>query len=234
MTLTSPSHNPRERRSRQHEGGLATLPYKKGEDADLWRRYCLEDAIIRSRARKQELRVSDPIAPPPAQYLREDAIRGGMDLLFFAHRSHLRHADEELARFDLGRAHHRCLYFIARRPGLPVGELLSLLSVTKQSLGRVLNALVERGFVEQRPGERDRRQRLLSLTDEGAALEQRLFDGLHANMSRAYAEAGEGTVRSFWYFMQHLMCEDTRQQFGSFHTANLEPSTGGRTGQDCR
>lgn len=167
--------------------------------------------------------MPDPIAPPPAQYLRDDAIRGGMDLLLFAHKSHLRHAEEELASLSLGRAHHRCLYFIARRPGLSVGELLDLLCITKQSLGRVLRELMERGFVEQRHGERDRRQRLLHLTATGEALEQRLFDGLHDNMSRAYAAAGEAAVQGFWSLMQNLMCDDTRRQFASFHASQSEP-----------
>lgn len=166
--------------------------------------------------------MSDLIAPTPAQYLRDDAIRGGMDLLLFAHKSHLRHVDDELACLSLGRAHHRCLYIVARRPGLSVGELLGLLGITKQSLGRVLRELMARGFIEQRHGERDRRQRLLHLTPEGAALEQRLFAGLHDNMSRAYTAAGEGAVRGFWYFMQHLMCEDARRQFCSFHAPAAE------------
>ena len=53
--------------------------------------------------------MPDPIKPPPAQFLRDDVIRGGMDLLLFAHKSHLRHSDAELSALGLGRAHHRCL-----------------------------------------------------------------------------------------------------------------------------
>jgi hypothetical protein len=58
--------------------------------------------------------MTQSIKPPPAQYLRDDVIRGGMDLLLFAHKAHLRHADVELEKIGLGRAHHRCLYFVAR------------------------------------------------------------------------------------------------------------------------
>lgn len=169
--------------------------------------------------------MSDTIKPPPAQFLRDDVIRGGMDLLLFAHKSHLRHSDAELAALGLGRAHHRCLYFIGRQPNLSVGDLLSLLGVTKQSLGRVLGALIERGLVEQRTGETDRRQRLLRLTPAGDALEHRLFSGLHQNMSRAYAASGEEAVTGFWTMMQNLMSDEAQRQFAAFHAVP------GRTGE---
>ena len=95
-------------------------------------------------------------------FLREPELRRGMELLYFG-QSHLtRTIDRGLAAQGLGRAHHRALYFIARRPDMTVSDLLALLAITKQSLGRVLNELNERGLVETRPGERDRRQRLLA------------------------------------------------------------------------
>lgn len=161
--------------------------------------------------------MTDLISPPSAQYLREDAIRGGMDLLLFASKSHLRHVDDELVGLGLGRAHHRVLYFIARQPDLSVGDLLDLLGVTKQSLGRVLRDLLNRGYVVQRPGDRDRRQRLLRLSPQGELLEQRLFTDLRANMQRAYSAAGEHAVNGFWMLMQHLMSPEARQQFITFH-----------------
>ena len=79
-----------------------------------------------------------------------------------------------LATLGMGRAHHRVLHFVGRAPGIKVGELLAILDITKQSLGRVLTPLVEDGFVTQSPGRNDRRQRLLSLTEKGAALERKL------------------------------------------------------------
>src|SRR4051794_8049115 len=90
-----------------------------------------------------------------AQFLREPELRRGMELLYFGHSHLVRAVDEGLAAQGLGRAHHRALYFIARKPDLTVSDLLSLLAITKQSLGRVLNELTERDFVETRAGERD-------------------------------------------------------------------------------
>jgi DNA-binding MarR family transcriptional regulator len=161
--------------------------------------------------------MAEPIKPAPAQYLRDDVIRGGMDLLLFAHKAHLRHADVELEKLGLGRAHHRCLYFVGRQPDLSVGDLLRLLSVTKQSLGRVLSMLLKQGLIEQRVGERDRRRRLLRLTPSGKALEHQLFEGMHRNMSQAYSISGEEAVSGYWMVMQNLMSEDVREQFANFH-----------------
>jgi DNA-binding MarR family transcriptional regulator len=161
--------------------------------------------------------MSDIVKLPPAQFLRDDVIRGGMDLLLFAHKSHLRRSDDELAKINLGRAHHRALYFIARQPGLSVGELLNLLGVTKQSLGRVMTDLQHRQLIIQEVGVKDRRQRLLTLSAEGEILEQKLFSELHANMLRAYTVAGENAVNGYWSLMQHLMTPEAREQFKTFH-----------------
>ena len=98
-------------------------------------------------------------APTPSAsplFLREPEIRRGIELLYFGYSHMTRSIDEGLAQMGLGRAHHRALYFIARQPDLTVSQLLEHLAITKQSLGRVLNELAERGLVESRPGEQSR------------------------------------------------------------------------------
>ena len=93
----------------------------------------------------------------------------------------------------LGRAHHRVLHFVNRHPGLRVADLLEILKITKQSLARVLKQLVDEGWIVQKAGERDRRQRLLHATEKGAALARRL-DSLQAKrVAQALAQAGDGS-----------------------------------------
>jgi DNA-binding MarR family transcriptional regulator len=159
----------------------------------------------------------DLISPPREQFLRDDAIRGGMDLLFFINTRHLQRADEKLAKMGLGRAHHRMLYFVARKPGMSVTELLEILCITKQSLGRVTKGLSAKGLLHTRVGDQDRRQRLLQLTAEGAALEQEIFQDLHDNVARAYAAAGANAVEGFWTFAQHLIGAEGRARFSEVH-----------------
>ena len=138
-------------------------------------------------------------------FLREAEIRRGIELLYFGYGNLTRAADEVLARHGLGRAHHRALYFIARQPGLTVGELLRLLSITKQSLGRVLSELTERGFVATTSGEIDRRQKLLKLTAPGGALESELFETFRERLSAAYRHAGQEAVTGFWQVLEGLI-----------------------------
>ena len=93
-----------------------------------------------------------------------------IELMFFAYRDFAGDADHLLASLGFGRAHHRVLHFVARRPGLTIAELLDILQITKQSLNRVLKELIERDYVEARPGMKDRRQRQLFPTARGEAL----------------------------------------------------------------
>lgn len=147
-------------------------------------------------------------SPASPLFLREPEIRRGIELLYFGY-SHLTRAiDEQLAEQGLGRAHHRALYFIARQPGLTVSELLKLLNITKQSLGRVVNELTERGLVETRQGRSDRRQKLLTLTPAGKALEDALFEGLRERLSVAYGRAGQVAVTGFWHVLEGLVPDD--------------------------
>ena len=108
-------------------------------------------------------------------FLTEPEIRRGIELLHFGNGALLRAMDATLEAAGLGHAHQRALYFIARTPDLTVGDLLAVLGVTEQSLGRVVNDLIARQMIETRAGDRDRRQRLLRLTAAGAALERDLL-----------------------------------------------------------
>ena len=147
--------------------------------------------------------LQSPLASP--LFLREEEIRRGVELLYFGYSHLIRAIDEELASHRLGRAHQRALYFIARQPGLTVSDLLRLLAITKQSLGRVLSDLTARGLVESCTGEHDRRQKLLRLTAEGAALEARLFATLRAKLASAYGKAGQQAVTGFWQVLEGLI-----------------------------
>ncbi len=136
---------------------------------------------------------------------RNAEMREAQDLLFFAYRDFTNAADEVLAGLGLGRAHHRALHFIGRDPGISVSGLLGILRITKQSLARVLSDLLERGYVAQAPAQGDRRQRLLRLTEAGAALEARLFAAQCARLAPAYAAAGPEAVAGFRAVMRAIM-----------------------------
>ena len=95
-----------------------------------------------------------------ALFLRKEALRRGIELLFYAYRDFTTEADAILFEIGLGRAHHRVIYFVGKYPGMTVSDLLNILRITKQSLSRVLSCLISEGYVYQQIGKTDKRQRL--------------------------------------------------------------------------
>ena len=106
------------------------------------------------------------------------------------------------------------IYFVGRHPGMTVSQLLAILGITKQSLSRVLGQLVEEGFVVQRPGPKDRRQRLLDLTDKGRSLERQLTETQRARLARAFRAAGAESVEGFRTVLFNIIEERYRGRFG--------------------
>jgi len=144
----------------------------------------------------------------------DDEVRQGIELLFFAYRDFTAEPDAILAQYDFGRAHHRVIHFVGRRPQMTVGELLSILRITKQSLNRVLGQLVRQGFIIQRPGVYDRRQRLLDLTSKGRELERQLSEPQRTRVANAYRQAGARAVEGFRKVLLGIIAgEDDRRRF---------------------
>ena len=156
----------------------------------------MADINFSNPARDPDARGTDRAAAPRSGDLRWDII----ELLFFAYRDFVGDADNELEAFGFGRAHHRVMHFVHRYPGLKVADLLDVLRITKQSLGRVLKQLLDEGYIVQRTGNNDRRQRLLFATPKGEALVAKLA-GLQTDRIthalRDISPAGVDTVRQF-------------------------------------
>ncbi|GAA5075498.1 MarR family transcriptional regulator [Roseibacterium beibuensis] len=146
-------------------------------------------------------------------FLTEDQLRRGIEAMFFAYRGFTADPDRILQEYGYGRAHHRAIHFINRTPGTTVNNLLSILGVTKQSLNRVLRALVEDGLVESRVGTRDKRERHLYLTDEGKALERELSEAQRARMRAAFRNAGPEAVAGFRAVLEQMMDPEMRRHY---------------------
>ena len=159
-----------------------------------------------------------PIATDRSFSAGDRATRGNepiwdvIELLFFAYRDFVGDPDDALAKFGFGRAHHRVLHFVNRNPGMKVAALLDILKITKQSLGRVLKQLIDQGYVEQKEGERDRRQRLLYATPKGAELALRLADLQTTRIARALAEVGPGAHEAARKFLTAMIDAEGRDR----------------------
>jgi DNA-binding MarR family transcriptional regulator len=160
-------------------------------------------------------------------YLRDEDLRLGIELLFYAYRDFTAEPDRMLDEIGFGRAHHRAIYFVGRYPGINVGELLAILRITKQSLSRVLGELVRKGYVLQRQGAVDRRQRRLELTEQGAALERKLSENQRRRIAAAYRAAGPAAVEGFRRVMLGLIDERDRRKVAA-EPAKTPPSAASR------
>lgn len=148
--------------------------------------------------------INSSIAARPLSHsagAAEGSVVDLIELLFFAYRDFISDPDAILARSGFGRAHHRVLHFVERSPGLTVADLLDILKITKQSLARVLKELVDSGFIEQRPGRIDRRQRLLYPTSAGRALSASLSAPQEARIKAALAGLAPDARRTVTAFL---------------------------------
>lgn len=143
-------------------------------------------------------------APGTVGGLRWDII----ELLFFAYRDFVGDADHVLEAFGFGRAHHRVIHFVHRYPGLKVADLLDVLRITKQSLGRVLKQLLDEGYIVQKAGDNDRRQRLLFATAKGEALVAKLAGLQTDRINRALADVGPAAQETVRQFLRGMIDRD--------------------------
>ncbi len=168
-----------------------------------WNLYPTDASLVSKVAKYVNMTDIKSLAEPV--YPRDEEVRQGIELLFFAYRDFTAEPDAILTRYDFGRAHHRVIHFVGRHPQMTVSELLSILRITKQSLSRVLGQLVRQEFILQRPGPQDRRQRLLELTQKGERIRapalgaaaragcQRLSSGRGRGRSKGSARCSRGS-----------------------------------------
>ena len=121
-------------------------------------------------------------------------------------------ADRLLENYGFGRAHHRILHFVQRRPGLSIAALLDILQITKQSLNRVLKQLLDEKLVESRAGPSDRRQRLLYLTHTGSELAKELARIQAARFERVLDNMSWKEKENAIEFLYSMIDEDQRPQ----------------------
>lgn len=159
-------------------------------------------------------------------FLREEELRQAIELMFYAYRDFTAEPDAMLAKWNFGRAHHRVIYFVGRYPDITVSDLLGILKITKQSLSRVLGQLIDQGYVAQRPGLRDRRQRLLTLTDKGQELERLLSENQRQLIAKAYRAAGAAAVEGFRKVMVGMIAEEDRKRFRPVGTPTIAVPSG--------
>ena len=164
----------------------------------------MADVILASPSVPAGSKPNEARATMASAALRWDII----ELLFFAYRDFVGDADHELEAFGFGRAHHRVLHFVHRYPGLKVADLLDVLRITKQSLGRVLKQLLDEGYIVQKAGNNDRRQRLLFATPKGEALVAKLAGLQTDRLNRALRGIEPAGLEAIQQFLRAMIDRD--------------------------
>ena len=153
-----------------------------------------------------------------------NAILDLMELFYFAYRDFTTDGDEVLAKIGYGRAHHRVVHFVHHYPGLRVADLLNILKITKQSLARVLKQLIDDGYICQKPGDKDRRERLLYTTSKGQDLAHRLSAPQIERFIRAIAPLTPSDQKIIENFLYALIEEHHRRDVISRLSLNDQPA----------
>ena len=158
-------------------------------------------------------------APPVIEPGEREHLLACVELLFFAYRDFTGDPDAVLEQYGFGRAHHRVLHFVHRNPGLRVARLLDILKITKQSLARVLKQLLDEGFISQKTGPDDRRERLLFTTTKGTKLAEKLASLQLQRVALALEGAGPEGADAALRFLLGMIGEPERAQVESLISA---------------
>lgn len=153
-----------------------------------------------------------PGGPASFEPAQREHLLACVELLFFAYRDFTGDPDAVLEQYGFGRAHHRVLHFVQRNPGLRVAQLLDILKITKQSLARVLKQLLDEGFITQKTGPDDRRERLLFTTTKGTRLAEKLASLQLQRVAAALDGAGPDGADAALRFLLGMIRETDRAQ----------------------
>ena len=136
--------------------------------------------------------------------------------MFFSYRDFTSGPDKVLELINFGRAHHRVIYFVGKQKDLTIKELLSILQITKQSLSRVLNQLVDQKYIILKSG-LDKRTKVLSLTNKGEILEKKLSTIQIKKIYNSLKNFDESEINGFKKVIYSIIDENNKIKFNDIN-----------------
>ena len=149
-------------------------------------------------------------------FLSDKEIRKIIELFFFSYREFTLGPDVILEKLNFGRAHHRVIYFVGKKKKVTIRDLLSILQITKQSLSRVLNQLVEEKYILVSSGT-DKRTKNLSLTKKGIDLEEKLSKIQIDKIKSIINDAKESDINGFKKILYSMIDEKSKKVFNKLN-----------------
>ena len=133
----------------------------------------------------------------PLLYLREDKLKETLNNFFLVYKTFENQILDNASVNGFGIADIRCILIILLYPGITFNELLIKLSITKQSLNRVLKILLEKKMVIQETNKKDKRMKNLYLSDESKKIINNLIEPTIKEISNVFQKSGSEAVNGF-------------------------------------
>lgn len=138
-------------------------------------------------------------------YLKEKNLKDVIELLLKAYTSSFSDSEQNLKKRSLGKAHHRLIVLIDNNPGIKVTEILNILKITKQSLNRVLQDLIQKDIINQAKAEEDKREKKIFLTEKGKELSLSLFNSQKLRVLNAFKKSSPDEVLYFKNVLKRII-----------------------------
>ena len=140
-------------------------------------------------------------------YLKDHQLKEYIEKIFNGYRETVADAKKVLDKHALGTAHNKVIHLISLYEGITISSLLRKLKVTKQSLNRVLNDLVEIKAIEFKRDEIDTRVKHVYLTEEGKKIFDEIFSAQKKRIYEAFLSSDSNDVISFDKVLKKIINE---------------------------
>ena len=140
-------------------------------------------------------------------YLKDHQLKEYIEKIFNGYRETVADAKKVLDKHALGIAHNKVIHLISLYEGITISSLLRKLKVTKQSLNRVLNDLVEIKAIEFKRDEIDTRVKHVYLTEEGEKIFDEIFSAQKKRIYDAFLSSESNDVISFDKVLKKIINE---------------------------
>ena len=140
-------------------------------------------------------------------YLKDHQLKEYIEKIFNGYRETVADAKKVLDKHALGTAHNKVIHLISLYEGITISNLLRKLKVTKQSLNRVLNDLVEIKAIEFKRDEIDTRVKHVYLTEEGEKIFNEIFSAQKKRIYDAFLSSESTDVISFDKVLKKIINE---------------------------
>ena len=140
-------------------------------------------------------------------YLKDHQLKKYIEKIFNGYRETVADAKKVLEKHELGTAHNKVIHLLSLYEGITISTLLRKLKVTKQSLNRVLNDLVEINAIEFKRDDVDTRVKHVYLTENGIKLFDEIFSSQKKRLYKAFLNSNSNEVVSFDNVLKKIINE---------------------------